>query len=278
MSIDSIHHGSEEKPPWGKVDDERLIAAMRRGVSAAFAEIYRRHAPLLMRMARRRRTPAAEQETLVAEHLEDTLMPILKGRPMPDHFASYLAAGFRRRLVSAWRARELAAERRRSLTIVSGGAAGREGKAGHDDRERVVAEGFSEYALRSAQGPDPAGGLATRTQTARDALADVLSAAMTPDERRLMGQVAERYPQREIAEGYGVSHATMRVRIHRIRERLMQVAATHIGTLAAEDGILLARLLATPRAHHTPALRSGTYGATHHTTRHRQGPGDGAYE
>lgn len=262
--------------PWHEFGDAELVGAMRRGIGAAFAEVYRRHAPLLARMARRRRVPTADREALIVEHLEDTLLPILRGRRrLPVPFEAYLAAGFRRRLISAWRAREREAEHRLSLRVLTHDS-GR-GDQDQDDRERVIAEGLSEYALRTARradgrSVDAAGDLThtvaesrggydrgehrdydssaapadDATRSAREALARVLAAAMTPDEQELMGQVAERYPQREIAAVHGVAPATMRVRIHRLRARLMQVAARHIGALPTDQGILLARFLAVP--------------------------------
>lgn len=63
-----------------------------------------------------------------------------------------------------------------------------------------------------------------------------------------MGHVAERYPQREIAAAFGIAPTAMRVRIHRIRERLVAAAAQYIGDLPVADGIRLARFLEVPRA------------------------------
>lgn len=134
-------------------------------------------------------------------------------------------------------------------------------------RQRVVAEGLSEYALRSARPPDTANGTAAgpddprsgeamvTTREARTALAHALARLMTPEERQIMGQVAEHYPQREIAASFGVGPSGMRMRLLRLRERLAREAAHYISALPAEEGILLARFLGTPRAHHTPAER-----------------------
>ena len=117
--------GEEAAPravSWRNASETELLDAMRRGHHAAFSECYRRFAPMLTRMAARRRVPDGEQAALIAEHLEDTLIPILRGlRREPSPLGAYLAAGFRRRLVSVWRAREREAVRRRSLEIVASG-------------------------------------------------------------------------------------------------------------------------------------------------------------
>lgn len=256
MSAGSRKEGNENAGPWLGADEEQLLAGMRDGRHAAFAECYRRFAPMLARMARRRQVPDADQEALIAGHLEDTLIPVLDGtRRDPSPLGAYLAAGFRRRLVSVWRTREREQAGRRSLEPVSGGLPAYDRHQRRSDRERVVAEGLSEYALRSARPPDAAAALATGTRAPREELARALARLMTPEERQIMGQVAERYPQREIAAAFGIGPSGMRMRILRLRERLRQEAACYIGTLPVEDGILLARFLGTPRAHRTPPDR-----------------------
>ena len=264
----------EEEPEpraasWRDASETELLCAMRRGHHAAFAECYRRFAPMLARMAARRGVPVEDQTALIGEHLEDTLIPILRGlRRDPSPLGAYLAAGFRRRLVSVWRAREREAVRRRALEIVASGPVADDRHASARERERVVAEGLSEYALQAARPPDTVESLALRAhdpvREARLGLAHALTRLMTPDERQIMGQVAERYPQREIAAAFGVGASGMRMRILRLRERMAEEAARYINGLPTEDGILLAQFLATPRAHRTGAARlSAQNGAGH---------------
>ncbi len=250
---------------WRDVEESRLIDGMRRGHDAAFAEFHRRFAPLLARMARRRKVPDAEREILIMDYLEDTLIPVLSGRRQaPSPLGAYLAAGFRRRLISAWRGRQAEEARTRTLEVTSSGP-----------RERVVAEGLSEYAFRTAAGPDGSNVSGSRasyvhgalsdssgdtridpTREARAGLAKALATAMSPEERQLMGQVAERFPQREIAAALGIAPTAARVRILRLRARLVQVAVSYIGALPVPEGILLAQFLDTPRALRMRAVRS----------------------
>lgn len=246
--------------PWRSADDRALLSGMREGFHAAFAECYRRFAPMLARMAERRGVPEEDRETLVADHLEDTLIPILRRTQRdPSPFGAYLAAGFRRRLVSVWRAREREHARRRRLETVSSGLLADDRHRHGADQERVVAEGLSEYALQSARRPEITAGMAMGgrdpAREAREGLARALAQRMTAEELQIMGQVAERYPQREIAAAFGVGPSGMRMRILRLRERLAIEAVHYIGALPHEDGIRLARFLGTPRAHRVPAER-----------------------
>ncbi|MFL5560849.1 MAG: RNA polymerase sigma factor [Gemmatimonadaceae bacterium] len=249
---------------WRDAEESQLVDAMRRGHDAAFAEVYRRFAPLLTRMARRRRVPDGERETLIMDYLEDTLMPVLRGRrPIPSPLGAYLAAGFRRRLISAWRSRQADDARTQRLEVIASAP-----------YEHVVAEGLSEHAIRTASlGASEASGsligskpdnlseplgdaAADPVREARTGLAKALADAMSPEERQLMGHVAERFPQREIAAGLGITPTAARVRIHRLRGRLMQVAVSYISALPVQDGILLAQFLDTPRALRMNSVRA----------------------
>jgi DNA-directed RNA polymerase specialized sigma24 family protein len=236
---------NEAGESWPTTDETELVAAMRRGVGAAFTEVFRRFAPLLTGMARRKKVPIDAREGLVTEYLEDALIQVYRGGRAPTALGPYLAAGFRRRLVSAWRSRTTEEARQQQLDC-----------ADSRGNERIVAEGLSEYAVRTAQGPersdqgedrDDHDAPITEQRAPRAGLARALAAAMTQEELRLMGQVAERYPQREIAAAFGMTPIATRVRIHRLRERLAGVAAAYIATLPTGDGITLAQFLGTPR-------------------------------
>lgn len=242
MATEAIEDAGDAWQSWRDADDAQLVAAMRRGTGAAFAEVFRRFAPMLTAMARRRQVPDADREAIVTEYLEDTLLKLAADRRRaPSPLGPYLATGFRRRLISLWRQRTAAEEREQQL-----GDSMSEG-------ERVVAESLSTYAAHAATG----GGEETSDESdqvidplaqARFQLARTLASTMTPEERRIMGHVAERYPQREIAAAFGIAPTAMRVRIHRIRERLVAAAAQYIGDLPVADGIRLARFLEVPRA------------------------------
>ena len=242
MATEVIEDAGDAWQSWRDADDAQLVAGMRRGIGAAFAEVFRRIAPMLTAMARRRRVPDADRDCVVTEYLEDTLLKLAAHhRRAPSPLGPYLATGFRRRLISLWRQRTAAEGRDQTLTGYT------------TEGERVVAESLSAYAMNAAAGwgeeSNPESDAATDpVGLARLELARALSGTMNAEERRIMGHVAERYPQREIAAVFGVAPTAMRVRIHRIRERLLAAAAQYIGDLPVTDGIRLARFLEAPRA------------------------------
>ncbi|HKN68027.1 MAG TPA: hypothetical protein VJW73_17200, partial [Gemmatimonadaceae bacterium] len=176
MSAEAHDSSDENGRRWQVAEDWRLIAGMQRGHFGAFAEVYRRYAPLLSRMARRRKVPEMDRESLIMDYLEDVLIPVLRGKQAtPAPLGNYLAAGFRRRMISAWRGRQAQERRLQSLQVTSS-----------DPRERVVAEGLSEYAFRTAAGEgagafEPGDDAADPTRDARAGLARALADAMNAD-------------------------------------------------------------------------------------------------
>jgi RNA polymerase sigma factor (sigma-70 family) len=225
---------------WAAADDATLLGAIARGVEPAIGEFYRRFVDVLMAVARRHGVPAAERRSRAAEFLDDAALRLAAWRhPVPRSLVAYLATSFRRRLGMDWRAETRESHRHgATLSQVADGS------------QWVIAEMCSEYAIRSATSPDAAAVEEERglPDDARAELAHALWTAMSEEEQRMMGYLAERYPQREIAERLGLTPTTARVRIMRLRQRLRKVAAQYIATLSVEDGIALARALATPRA------------------------------
>jgi RNA polymerase sigma factor (sigma-70 family) len=224
---------------WSAVDDAALLAALARGIEPAIAEFYRRFIDVLIAVARRHGVAAGERRARASEFLDDAALRLADWRhAAPRSLVAYLATSFRRRLGMDWRAERRATQRHgATLSEVADGS------------QWVVAEMCSEYAIRSATSPDEAAvdeerGLPDETRTG---LAQALWEAMSAEEQHMMGYLAERYPQREIAERLGLTPSATRVRILRLRQRLRKAAAQYVATLPTQDGIALARILATPR-------------------------------
>lgn len=255
---------NDASTPWRDVDEMQLLHEMRRGVNGAFTEFFRRFSPLLITMARRRQVPADDRQGFVTEYLEDAVIAIVtRNRSVPTSFAPYLAAGFRRRLVSAWRAREARERRHGALSCDE-----------TRSRERVVAEGLSAYSIGAAHGAEPSDAPNDSADVdpireARLALAAALYEAMDAEERGIMGHVAERFPQREIAGVLGIAPGAARVRILRLRARLRRVAIAYIGALPVDEGIALARFLETPRGQRAKPVVPLQSGDGHDTVRSR---------
>lgn len=233
-------------PPdeWKRCDDATLIAAMQRGWEAAYAEFFDRFAPMLMEMARRRRVPAQERRTLVTDFLDDAALRLGRAAtyPLPRVLAGYLVQSFRRRLAMDARGdmRRHARHDRMAVGIADG-------------TERAVAESCSQYAIRAAAGGfgdevDDSPPAAQRADAERRrAFTAAMLARTTEEERLILGYLAERMPQREIAALIGTTHGALRVRISRLRERLRRTALEFVNGLPAEEGIGLARAMGAAR-------------------------------
>jgi len=223
---------------WSAVDDAALIAGMRRGLEAAIVEFVDRYTPMLIGIARRRGLRGGNLITAVMDFLDSAAMRLaVEASRVPDPLPPWLVVSFRHRLRDDWRAER----RRQARELLIATDIGR-------GTQRVVAESCSEYAIRLTEGtdgPDPTEGAAT-WQVLREALAIALDKGVSEGERQLLGYLADRMPQREIADILGITHGNARVRILRLRARLVQLARAHVNSLPVADGITLARFLERP--------------------------------
>ena len=226
-------------PPvdWSGCDDAMLVAGLRAGWELAYAEFLHRFMPALAVLAQRRGFSAGEARMLATEFLADASMRLGESArfPLPRSLRAYLIQSFRHRLAMDARG---AGRRRRRLTGLVGDVAG--------GAERAVAECSSEYAIRAARGDtalDDVDADHSRGDADRAALVDALLDAMSADERHILGYLAERLPQREIAERLGTSPGAMRNRIMRLRQRLRRLAASWANDRPAADSTPLLRLL-----------------------------------
>jgi RNA polymerase sigma factor (sigma-70 family) len=250
---------SDEAESWIAADDATLLKGVRRGVEAAFAEFVTRYSPMLLGIARHRGLGRSDASTAVVDFLDASAMRLAESADrVPRSLPAYLAVSFRRRLNLDWRT----AKRREALESMLATDVGR-------GTQRAIAETCSEYVIRLTSGSGNEGTGddhdAGSTAELRERVALVLDNAVNSEERRLLGYLADRMPQREIAELLGITHGNARIRILRLRDRLAGIAREYINTLPAEEGIALARFLSrgprrpTPNAGHarppSPALR-----------------------
>lgn len=226
-------------PPvdWSGCEDAMLVAGLRAGWEAAYSEFLDRFAPALALQAQRRGFSASEARTLATEFLADASMRLGERVrfPLPRSLRAYLIQSFRHRLAMDARG---AGRRRRRLTGLLGDVTG--------GGERAVAECSSEYAIRAARGDtalDDGDADHSRGDADRAALIDTLLDAVSAEERRILGYLAERLPQREIAQRLGTSPGAMRNRIMRLRQRLRRLAAFWANDRPAAEGTPLLRLL-----------------------------------
>ena len=210
--------------------DRALVLRMRAGEEQAFREFFLRFEPLVLHLARR----AGVQPALCREAADDGLgrIALYLARPTsvtPERLAAYVAAAF----LGPLRDSQRAESRRERLTLIAAGGIA-------DSPEAAVASTCSEASLRASAGP--AAEETSRSPAVAGLIAE-LDALTTVEERRLLGFLAERVPQRLIAEWTGVSHDAMRKRILRLRVRLRAEVLRYASTLPARERAEVMRAL-----------------------------------
>jgi DNA-directed RNA polymerase specialized sigma24 family protein len=188
--------------------------AMRRSERGAFKEFFERYAPLMEALARLQRLPDTDATERAMEFLDDAALRLsLPTTRVPRSLAAYLAASFRKRSLNGIR------DARRRLRLRDGVAADAGGS-----NERMLPSTVSENAARAAHGPlfEPPVLAPTIERLALE-----LERGLSSDERRLLGWLGQRVPQREIAEWLGTTHGALRVRVTRLRARLRDAAFRH---------------------------------------------------
>ena len=198
-----------------------FIEAIGRGEPAALRGLFLFYTPLLRDQARRLDVAVEDRVELATTVLDDFVLHVHDGGVVPYDVARYLIASIRNRIRTRHRDRTRArAVDERAYTTL--------------DRtsQRVVAECHSEYALRSAAGADAD---EPSLRSAVVLLARWSAAALEPDELTLMIGVSRHMPLRDLAAQAGISYATVRVRIHRLRERFRKLVLQHVASLGAEE-------------------------------------------
>lgn len=227
-------------PPidWERCDDAAVLAGMRRGWEAAYAEFCDRFLALLVEIARKNEVQPAERVRLATEFLDEAAFRLgTTVTTIPNTMASYLAAGFYHHLALAAR-REGRKQRRHDALLEPFGSTS----------ELAVAELCSEYTIQSTHGADDAEAPEANdlVQTLRRGLVARLYARARPEDQRLLGYLREGMPPREIAPMLGITYGALRVRIMRLRARMRSLTTEYLNELGVEHGRLLARSLGAP--------------------------------
>ena len=214
--------------PKGSANDAALVGRLRLGDEDAFREYFDRYAPLLREMARRYGV-RDDTESLVTDVLDDVAERVRAHRvPKATALGPYLVSTLRNRATEERRA----AMRHAALERDAADATGADG-------ESVVRSLCSAYALRAVRAPDDED-VSTPDEHV-SALHAFIGAQLDEEERRILGWVAERVPQREIAAWTGTTHGAARVRVHRLRARLLRAARAWLDALEPEARRAIAR-------------------------------------
>ena len=214
-----FEYGARRARRW---TDAALVTAMRRNEPGAFRELFERFAPLIAALARIHRHPATDVDERVTEFLDDAAMRLcLPTTPLPRSLAAYLATSFRKRSLNAARDLQRRMRLRDGCSLEAGGLA-----------ERVVPSAVSESAVRASYGP---GLEIPPLAQAIERLAAELERGLSADERRVLGWLGQRVPQREIAAWLGITHGALRVRVTRLRARLRDAAFRYADRLDGDE-------------------------------------------
>jgi hypothetical protein len=99
--------------------------------------------------------------------------------------------------------------------------------------EQVVRGLCSEDALRASAGP--AADESERASHALHRLAVLLGAALSAEEKEMLGWVGAGVPRRQIAEWLGMGYDAARKRIYRLSRRLQQLIPAALDGMSAAD-------------------------------------------
>lgn len=180
------------------------------------------YAPLLRDQARQMNVPAGNRSELVTTVLDDVAVHLNEVRFPPRDLTRYVVAALRNRVRTRHRdgiRREAKEECAYATLPVSG--------------ERVVAESHSAYGLACAQ--PPGRDVEPPLSAAIARLADMSASVLTAQESALMIGIGRRMPMREIAVQIGISYGAARVRVHRLRERFLELATQYVESLQGDE-------------------------------------------
>ena len=199
--------------------DRSLVLRMRMGEERAFRDFFLRFEPLALYVARR----AGVQPALRREAVDEGLgaIALYLARPTsvtPDRLGAYVAGA----LFSRLRGEHTTRARHDRLEAAAAEELGEGG-------ESILASTCSSASVRASAGDDRGD---ASVSPALAALLDTVREATTDEERRVLGWLAERIPQRLIAEWTGVSHDVARKRIARLRARLRAVVLHRAADMA----------------------------------------------
>lgn len=223
---------------WTPAQEAALVAAVQRGEERAMMVLYERYTPILRREAARLGVASSARGELVADALRGVVLALVRpGSTAPQSLAGYAIIALRHARQSG----ERQARRIEALERALRQDALAQATAEHPPdalTEPVVDPSVRAHTagspgdMEALATPDPVS-LPPSTRYARvlAALTAAISARITAEEWQLLVWLADYVPQRDIGRWLGVSHGAVRVRVHRLRERLRAVAREFAKTL-----------------------------------------------
>lgn len=215
----------------GGESDRSLVLRMRAGEERAFRDFFLRFEPLACHVATRAGVQPALRREAVDEGLATVALHLARPTSVtPERLAAYVAGA----LFSRLRDDRSTRERHERLEATAA-------EELHEGGEWVLAGTCSAASVRASVGEATADDVAPTPALA--ALLDTVREATTEEERRVLGWLAERIPQRLIAEWTGVSHDVARKRIARLRTRLRAAVLRRAGEMPDAERAPVMRVL-----------------------------------
>lgn len=213
-------------PAWTSAQEAALTAAVRRGDERAMTALYEHYTPILRREAARLGVPASDRGDLVSDTLRGVVLTLVRaGSTVPQSLTGYAIIALRNAHGNG---------RRQAQRIAALERAIRQELLSQSPVEDPVDVADDPAATRPLDTPDVAcepEPVQTRYSRVLAALTAALGARLSTEEWQLLAWLADYVPQRDMARWLGISHGAVRVRVHRLRERLREVAQSFGSTL-----------------------------------------------
>jgi DNA-directed RNA polymerase specialized sigma24 family protein len=211
------------------LSDSALIDAMQAGASEAWQEFMMRFRPVLLQYGLRTRVDSSDINGHVDQVLEEAALRwAIDGAAPPKNISAYLlrALSFHRRTVD----RDTKRRARRYERATDA-----------DQNEGAVLSLCSEASVRDSNGPPE--DASDATQGALERLCTLVRQSLGEQDARILTQLADGLPHREIAAELGLSYDAGRKRIQRLCARLRDVVPRAAAQLSSTDRVHVERVL-----------------------------------
>lgn len=211
------------------LSDNVLIDAMRAGASEAWQEFMMRFRPVLLQYGMRTRVNDSDIDGYVDQVLEEAALRwAIDAAAPPKNITAYLlrALSFHRRTVDR-------DTKRRARHYERATDAGQ--------NEGAIRSLCSEASVRDSNGP--ADDATDATQLALERLCNLVRQSLGEQDARILTQLADGLPHREIAAELGLSYDAGRKRIQRLCARLRDLVPNVVNQLSSTDRVHVERVL-----------------------------------
>jgi DNA-directed RNA polymerase specialized sigma24 family protein len=232
-----MHEGSNSKPAHTSSHENlrvpklrsRRTAELRDGDEQTLIEFFLYFQPILVDQARLMGIQPAARKEIVVTFLDDKVQELAAMDLPPRSLTGYVIRSFRNRV------RNIARDANTRERKYSEAALEAQSSAPLLVAEEGPAYETNESGENSTEPGTPSLPIARLAQFAKSLLSE--------HEVQLLIEVARRVPLREIAEWHHISYAACRVRVHRLRARVGELAQEYVKTLPSDEKLAVERFL-----------------------------------